>query len=61
MPLLNPEQMYQALRTLGVPTQLIIYPSQYHGISKPTYVKDRLERYLGWYDKYLKESVVGGR
>ncbi len=54
VPLLNSEQMYQALRTLGVPTQLIIYPNQYHGISKPTYVKDRLERYVAWYDKYLK-------
>jgi dipeptidyl aminopeptidase/acylaminoacyl peptidase len=46
--------MYQALRTLGIPTQLIIYPNQYHGISKPSYVKDRLERYVAWYDKYLK-------
>jgi dipeptidyl aminopeptidase/acylaminoacyl peptidase len=54
VPLLNSEQMYQALRTLGVPTQLIIYPNQYHGISKPSYLKDRLERYVGWYDKYLK-------
>lgn len=54
VPLLNSEQMYQALRTLGVPTQLIIYPNQYHGISKPSYVKDRLERYVAWYDKYLK-------
>ena len=54
VPLLNSEQMYQALRTLEVPTQLIIYPGQYHGISKPSYVKDRLERYVAWYDKYLK-------
>ncbi|HTG83951.1 MAG TPA: S9 family peptidase [Gemmatimonadales bacterium] len=54
VPLLNSEQMYQALRTLGIPTQLIIYPNQYHGISKPSYVKDRLERYVVWYDKYLK-------
>jgi dipeptidyl aminopeptidase/acylaminoacyl peptidase len=54
VPLLNSEQMYQALRTLGVPTQLIIYPNQYYGISKPSYVKDRLERYVAWYDKYLK-------
>jgi len=54
VPLLNSEQMYQALRTLGIPTQLIIYPNQYHGISKPSYVKDRLERYVAWYDKYLK-------
>jgi dipeptidyl aminopeptidase/acylaminoacyl peptidase len=54
VPLLNSEQMYQALRTLGVPTQLIIYPGQYHGISKPSYLKDRLERYVAWYEKYLK-------
>jgi dipeptidyl aminopeptidase/acylaminoacyl peptidase len=54
VPLLNSEQMYQALRSLGVPTELIIYPGQYHGITKPSYVKDRYERYLGWYAKYVK-------
>ena len=37
VPLINSEQMYQALRSLGVPTQLIIYPGQYHGLSKPSY------------------------
>ncbi len=54
VPLLNSEQMYQALRSLGVPTQLIIYPGQYHGLRKPSYVRDRLERYVAWYDKYTK-------
>ncbi len=54
VPLLNSEQMYQALRSLGVATQLVIYPGQHHGITKPSYRRDRLERYLGWYDKYLK-------
>lgn len=53
VPLLNSEQMYQALRTLGVPTQLVIYPGQYHGIKKPSYVLDRYQRYLGWFAKYL--------
>jgi dipeptidyl aminopeptidase/acylaminoacyl peptidase len=57
VPLLNSEQMYQALRSLGVPTQLVIYPGQYHGIRKPSYLRDRLERYVAWYDKYAK----GGR
>ncbi len=52
VPLLNSEQMYQALRSLGVPTQLVIYPDQYHGIEKPSYVRDRLERYVAWYDRY---------
>ena len=54
VPLLNSEQMYQALRSLGRDTQLVIYPGEYHGITKPSYQRDRLERYLAWYDKYLK-------
>ncbi|MEW6207947.1 MAG: S9 family peptidase [Acidobacteriota bacterium] len=54
VPLVNSEQMYQALRSLGVDTQLVIYPGEYHEIAKPGYLRDRLERYLAWYDKYLK-------
>ncbi len=54
VPTLNSEQLYQALRRLGVETELIIYPNQSHGIAKPTYQKDRYERYIAWYDKHLK-------
>ncbi|MEJ7587603.1 MAG: S9 family peptidase [Ferruginibacter sp.] len=54
VPTAGSEQMYQALRTLGIPTQLIIYPGQFHGITKPSYEVDRLERYLRWFEKYLK-------
>ncbi len=56
MPIVGSEQMYQALRSLGVPTQLVIYPGQHHGIRKPSYVRDRLERYVAWYDKYVKTA-----
>jgi dipeptidyl aminopeptidase/acylaminoacyl peptidase len=58
VPLAGSEQMYQALRSLGVETQLVIYPNQNHGISRPSYVRDRFERYLAWYDKYLKKAPV---
>ena len=54
VPVAGSEQMYQALRSLGVPTQLIIYPGQFHGITTPSYQKDRAERYTRWFDKYLK-------
>jgi len=54
VPLLNSEQLYQALRRLGKETELVIYPGQNHGIAKPSYQKDRLERYVAWYDKYVK-------
>ncbi len=53
VPLLNAEQLYQALRRLGRDTELVIYPGQNHGITKPSYQKDRYERYLAWYGKYL--------
>jgi dipeptidyl aminopeptidase/acylaminoacyl peptidase len=57
VPLLGGEQMYQALRSLGVDSELVIYPNQFHGITTPSYKKDRLERYLAWYDKYLKTAA----
>ena len=45
--ILGDEQMYQALRSLGVETQLVIYPSQFHGLTVPSDKKDRYDRYLG--------------
>ncbi len=54
VPAIGSEQMYQALRSIGTPTELIIYPGQFHGISLPSFQKDRFERYIAWYDKYLK-------
>jgi dipeptidyl aminopeptidase/acylaminoacyl peptidase len=56
VPAVGSEQMYQALRTLGIPTELIIYPGQFHGITTPSYQKDRLERYNSWFDKYIKKK-----
>jgi dipeptidyl aminopeptidase/acylaminoacyl peptidase len=57
VPLIGGEQMYQALKSLGVDTQLVIYPNQFHGIRIPSYQKDRLERYVAWYDKHLKSGT----
>jgi dipeptidyl aminopeptidase/acylaminoacyl peptidase len=56
VPIIGSEQMYQALKSLNVPTELVIYPGQYHGIMTPSYVRDRYQRYLAWYDKYLKPA-----
>jgi dipeptidyl aminopeptidase/acylaminoacyl peptidase len=54
VPLLNSEQMYQALRSLGRETQLVIYPGEYHTIRRPSFVRDELRRYAEWYDAHLK-------
>jgi len=53
VPVQGGQQMYQALRSLGIDTELVIYPDQFHGITRPSYVRDRYERYLAWYDKYI--------
>jgi dipeptidyl aminopeptidase/acylaminoacyl peptidase len=58
VPLINSEQLYQALRRLGVPTELVIYPGQSHSIRRPSYQKDRYERYLAWYDTHVKGMAV---
>ena len=56
VPAVGSEQMYQALRSIGTPTGLIIYPGQFHGITVPAFQKDRLERYVQWFDTYLKKK-----
>ena len=53
VPLIGSEQMYQALKHLNIPTELIVYPGENHSFSTPSYNKDVLERYLAWYDQYL--------
>ncbi len=51
VPLLNSEQMYQALKSRAINTQLIIYPGEHHGLRRPSFLKDRMVRWLAWYDK----------
>lgn len=54
VPALNSEQMYQALRSRNVKTRLILYPGEFHGFERPSFRKDRWERWLAWYDEVLK-------
>jgi dipeptidyl aminopeptidase/acylaminoacyl peptidase len=54
VPILGGEQMYQAMKSLGRETQLVVYPGEYHEFKTPSHLKDRLERYLAWYAHYVK-------
>jgi dipeptidyl aminopeptidase/acylaminoacyl peptidase len=56
VPIAGSEQMYLALRTLGVPAELVIYPGQFHLLTRPSFLKDRAERYIAWFAKYLPVS-----
>ena len=57
VPIVGGEQMYLALRTLGVPAQLIVYPGQYHTLTRPSFLKDRAERMAAWFSQYLLSSA----
>ena len=54
VPILGGEQLYQGLRRLGRETELVIYPGEPHSIRRPSFQKDRFDRYIGWYERYLK-------
>jgi dipeptidyl aminopeptidase/acylaminoacyl peptidase len=45
--------MYAALRSRGVPTRLVVYPGENHGLTAPSHLRDRIERSLDWYDRHL--------
>ncbi len=55
VPTIASEQMYQALRHRGIDTRLVIYPGEYHGISRPSFQLDRMQRWNAWLDKYLRD------
>jgi dipeptidyl aminopeptidase/acylaminoacyl peptidase len=47
-------EFWHALKTLGVKTQLVIYPGEGHAVRKPEHQKDILERTIGWFNSNLK-------
>ncbi len=61
VPILGGEQMYQAMKSLGRETELVVYPGEYHGLKKPSHIKDRLERHLSWYGHYVKADGSAAR
>jgi dipeptidyl aminopeptidase/acylaminoacyl peptidase len=54
VPILGSEQMYEAMKTLGRTTELVVYPAEYHGFTIPSHIKDRMERFMAWYNHYVK-------
>ena len=58
-PIIHSEQMYQAMKHLGREASLVVYPDAHHGIRRHSYQKDLLERFLGWFEKYVKHPQSG--
>jgi dipeptidyl aminopeptidase/acylaminoacyl peptidase len=56
VPCVGAQQMYQALKTRGVPTRLIVYPGQNHGLDVPSYLVHRMRSDIEWFDRWLKRA-----
>jgi dipeptidyl aminopeptidase/acylaminoacyl peptidase len=56
------DQLFVALKVLGRDVEYVRYPEASHGLSRtgtPSLRLDRLERYLGWFEKHLKGIGAG--
>lgn len=47
-------EFWRALRTLGVETQLVVYPDEGHTISQIEHERDIAKRTIEWFDQHLK-------
>jgi dipeptidyl aminopeptidase/acylaminoacyl peptidase len=52
-------EFWRALRRLGVPTQLVVYEGEGHGIRQPDHQRDILRRTARWLDRELRPELTG--
>lgn len=55
-PAVQSREFWHALKTLQVPTQLVVYPGEGHGFASPQHRRDLMRRTVGWLDKSLQKS-----
>jgi dipeptidyl aminopeptidase/acylaminoacyl peptidase len=58
VPIIGGEQMYQAMKSLGRETELVVYPDEYHEFKFPSHIKDRMERQIAWFGHYVKGDAA---
>jgi dipeptidyl aminopeptidase/acylaminoacyl peptidase len=53
VPCVGAQQMYLALKVRGVPTHLVVYPGENHGLAVPSYLVHRMRSNLEWFERWL--------
>lgn len=53
-PAAQTQEFWHALKALGVPTSVMIYPGEGHGLRDPANTADAMRRTVEWFDRYLK-------
>lgn len=49
-------QLHQFLKLNGVPTQLVLYPRQPHGLTERAHRIDFMGRVIDWFERYVKQA-----
>jgi dipeptidyl aminopeptidase/acylaminoacyl peptidase len=57
VPLPQSLETYMGLKKAGVPTQLIIYPREGHGLREPAHQLDKMRREMEWIEKYIGSAL----
>ncbi|MBV8341250.1 MAG: S9 family peptidase [Gammaproteobacteria bacterium] len=47
-------EFWHAMKAVGVPTAIMIYPGEGHGLRDPAHAEDATRRTLEWFDRYLR-------
>jgi dipeptidyl aminopeptidase/acylaminoacyl peptidase len=53
-PISQSYEFWHALKTFGVPTQLVVYPGEGHVFRQPDHRNDSIRRAVAWYDQHLR-------
>jgi len=56
VPVSQGQELFNALRRQGVPTQMVIYPRQPHSIGEPRLQMDCSKRVVQWFERWILEK-----
>lgn len=53
------KEFYMGLKKNGVTVEWVLYPREPHGLREPKHQKDKMNREIAWFDKYIlgKEGI----
>jgi dipeptidyl aminopeptidase/acylaminoacyl peptidase len=53
VPVEQGQQLYMILKKSGVTVEFVRYPREGHGLREPNHRRDRMERTLAWFERFL--------
>lgn len=56
VPISQGQELYGALKRMGVPSEMVMYPRTPHGIEEPKFIQDAANRICDWFKKYLQKQ-----